>query len=289
MYKMKILKHLLIVAISVVIMSPGIHRAQAQTPCDLSKSFFGGTMRFTPSLTVTPDEPLRIDLSASYEKEPGKPNCTPDNIYFVVAYTGNVGSVRGTQTKEVKVTMQTERNPYSASARVDFPSFRQISGQNVPTGTAGLISVKLSVVDKTLSTGPENLIGQSSVDISAISSSGSGSNTGNNINPPNNSTPTNPNSSNTGSADVGKTFYNPINIDSIPEFIVRVINILLLLTGMLAVLFIIIGGLRYITSSGNPQAVTGAKNTVIYAILGLAFAVLSYAIVNVLTNVLINK
>ncbi len=97
------------------------------------------------------------------------------------------------------------------------------------------------------------------------------------------------NTAGSSSPDLGKTFYNPINIESIPEFIVRIINILLILTGMLAVLFIIIGGLRYITSAGNPQNATGAKNTILYAIFGLAFAVLSYAIVNVITNVLINK
>ncbi len=94
---------------------------------------------------------------------------------------------------------------------------------------------------------------------------------------------------NNGTADVGKTFYNPIDVDNIPAFIVKIIKILLFLSGMLAVLFVIIGGLRYIASQGNSTAMTTAKNTVVYALVGLALAILSYAIVNLITNVLINR
>ena len=43
---------------------------------------------------------------------------------------------------------------------------------------------------------------------------------------------------------------------------------------------LIIGGFRYVFSQGNEKAVTGAKDTILYAIIGLVIAILSYAIVN---------
>ena len=40
------------------------------------------------------------------------------------------------------------------------------------------------------------------------------------------------------------------------------------------------GGFKYITSAGDASAVTAAKNTILYAVIGIIVAVLSYAIVN---------
>ena len=59
-----------------------------------------------------------------------------------------------------------------------------------------------------------------------------------------------------------------------------VINILLFITGMVAVLFIVIGGLRYVTSNGDQNATSSAKNTILYAVIGLVVAIMAYAIVN---------
>lgn len=93
-----------------------------------------------------------------------------------------------------------------------------------------------------------------------------------------------------GSSNNSGEFYNPLGgVNTIPALIVKATKIILALTGMLAVLFIIIGGLRYITSGGSPEAVKSAKNTVTYAIIGLVIAVMAFAIVNVVTNLLINK
>lgn len=49
--------------------------------------------------------------------------------------------------------------------------------------------------------------------------------------------------------------------------------------GALSLLFITIGGLRYVISQGDPQATTKAKNTIIYALVGLAIAITAQAIV----------
>lgn len=59
-----------------------------------------------------------------------------------------------------------------------------------------------------------------------------------------------------------------------------VINVLLFIIGAISVIMLIVGGIRYTTSAGNSTAVTGAKNTIMYAIIGLIIAFLAYAIVN---------
>ena len=59
-----------------------------------------------------------------------------------------------------------------------------------------------------------------------------------------------------------------------------IVNLLIFSIGMVAVIMLIIGGFRYVFSQGNEKAVTGAKDTILYAIIGLVIAILSYAIVN---------
>lgn len=57
-------------------------------------------------------------------------------------------------------------------------------------------------------------------------------------------------------------------------------NVLLFIIGALAVIMIIIGGLRYVISAGNSTQVTAAKNTILYAVVGLIVAILGFAVVN---------
>ena len=42
----------------------------------------------------------------------------------------------------------------------------------------------------------------------------------------------------------------------------------------------IIGGIRYVISNGDSSQITSAKNTIMYAVIGLVVALLAYAIVN---------
>lgn len=56
-------------------------------------------------------------------------------------------------------------------------------------------------------------------------------------------------------------------------------NTLIFLVGAVAVLFLIIGGLRYVISNGDPKAVEAAKNTILYSIIGIVVAILSFAAV----------
>lgn len=63
-------------------------------------------------------------------------------------------------------------------------------------------------------------------------------------------------------------------------------NILIFITGAISVLMIIIGGLRYVLSGGDQGTLTSAKNTILYAIVGIVVSVAAFAIVNfVLKNV----
>ncbi len=60
----------------------------------------------------------------------------------------------------------------------------------------------------------------------------------------------------------------------------NIINIFSLIVGAIAVIMIIVGGFRYVISSGNDQAVSGAKNTIIFALVGLVIVALAQFIVH---------
>jgi hypothetical protein len=55
---------------------------------------------------------------------------------------------------------------------------------------------------------------------------------------------------------------------------------LLIVIGAIAVIMIVIGGLRYILSQGDENGLRGAKDTIIYSVVGLVVALLAYAIVS---------
>lgn len=57
-------------------------------------------------------------------------------------------------------------------------------------------------------------------------------------------------------------------------------NTVLYIVGVVAVIMLIIGGVKYVVSGGDAKKVTDAKNTVLYAIIGLIIAFLAFAIVN---------
>lgn len=57
-------------------------------------------------------------------------------------------------------------------------------------------------------------------------------------------------------------------------------NVLLFIIGAISVIMLIIGGIRYVVSGGDSSAVTAAKNTILYAVVGIVVAILAYALVN---------
>ncbi len=67
---------------------------------------------------------------------------------------------------------------------------------------------------------------------------------------------------------------------SLNDIAALVINIFSWVVGVIAVLFAIIAGFKYITSGGDPSAIKSAKDTLLYVIIGLIIVALSQVIVN---------
>jgi len=64
----------------------------------------------------------------------------------------------------------------------------------------------------------------------------------------------------------------------------NIINLLSVAVGIAAVIMLIIGGFRYVTSAGNQETVKAAKNTILYALIGLVIVALAQLIVNFVLN-----
>ena len=76
---------------------------------------------------------------------------------------------------------------------------------------------------------------------------------------------------------------NDLGLPEVPADTPRlqiIANIAFLAVGVLSVIFVIIGGYQYILSSGDPQQTARAKETILYAIIGLVIAVSAATIVN---------
>ncbi len=71
---------------------------------------------------------------------------------------------------------------------------------------------------------------------------------------------------------------------SIDNILKLVINIFSIVVGVISVIMIIIGGLKYIMSGGNDANLVGAKNTILYAVIGLVIVALAQIIVKFVLN-----
>lgn len=71
---------------------------------------------------------------------------------------------------------------------------------------------------------------------------------------------------------------------SVSQIILTVINIILALSGLIAVLVLIIGGFRYVTSFGNEDAVKNGKSMILNALIGIVIIILAFVIVRVVQN-----
>ncbi len=68
--------------------------------------------------------------------------------------------------------------------------------------------------------------------------------------------------------------------DDANKLIGTLVNTLLFVVGTLSVIMIIVGGILYVISSGDAGKVAKAKNTIVYAIVGLVVAFVAFALVN---------
>lgn len=68
--------------------------------------------------------------------------------------------------------------------------------------------------------------------------------------------------------------------DNFASTITGILNAIIGIAGLVAVIFIIVGGINYMTSAGDTAKLQKGKNTIIYALIGLVICALSFAIVN---------
>lgn len=78
------------------------------------------------------------------------------------------------------------------------------------------------------------------------------------------------------------------NVVQVQTFIKSVIGVISLIAGGLAALFIIIGGIHYITSSGNPERLDKAKHTLLYASIGLVIVFGAFVFVSIVSDLATN-
>jgi len=90
-----------------------------------------------------------------------------------------------------------------------------------------------------------------------------------------------------GGADAAKGDGQQENLFGDGGIFKTIVNIALYIIGAISVMMLIYGGIRYTVSAGDSKAVTDAKNTIMYAIIGVVIAILAYAIVNFVLESLI--
>lgn len=71
---------------------------------------------------------------------------------------------------------------------------------------------------------------------------------------------------------------------AISNVLLAVVNILSVIIGIVAVIMILVGGFRFITSGGESSKVAGAKNAIIYAVIGIVIVALAQIIVRFVIN-----
>ena len=77
--------------------------------------------------------------------------------------------------------------------------------------------------------------------------------------------------------------------NSLMPTINTIINVIMGILGLVAVLVIILGGVQYVTSTGDAAKVKKAKDTIMYGIIGLVISLLAFAIVNFVLSAFFTK
>lgn len=73
----------------------------------------------------------------------------------------------------------------------------------------------------------------------------------------------------------------------LPYTVRNILYAIIGVAGLVAVIFVIVGGVSYMTSQGDPGKLQKAKNTILYAVIGLIICALAFAIVSfVIDNII---
>ena len=88
----------------------------------------------------------------------------------------------------------------------------------------------------------------------------------------------------TSKAEMGEAAWKAMGCDgsqkTAENVVTEILKIVIGILGIVAVVFIVIGGVGYMTSAGDPGKVKKGKDTILYGIIGLVICALAYAIVN---------
>ena len=80
---------------------------------------------------------------------------------------------------------------------------------------------------------------------------------------------------------------NPLgNVNSLPDLIGRGVQGFLGISGALALLFVVWGGITWMTSRGNAEKVKSGRDAIVWALFGLVAVFLSYVIISAVLGLL---
>ncbi len=74
-------------------------------------------------------------------------------------------------------------------------------------------------------------------------------------------------------------------LNCVPAVFLNIISALLVFAGLAALVMFILGGFKYMNSAGDPKKLEGARNTLIYGIIGLLIVLFSFLTINVVSQV----
>jgi predicted small integral membrane protein len=75
------------------------------------------------------------------------------------------------------------------------------------------------------------------------------------------------------------------DVAKVQNFIQNIIQVLVTLAGLIAVVFFVVGGISYITSSGHPEKLDRAKQTIMYSGIGLAVAIGAFVLTGIISEI----
>jgi TRAP-type C4-dicarboxylate transport system permease small subunit len=83
---------------------------------------------------------------------------------------------------------------------------------------------------------------------------------------------------------VSPVYAQSADVAKVQTFIQSVIQVLVTLSGLVAAGFIVWGGVGYITSSGNPEALEKSKKTILYSAIGLTLVLGAFVVSNIVSQ-----
>jgi TRAP-type C4-dicarboxylate transport system permease small subunit len=84
---------------------------------------------------------------------------------------------------------------------------------------------------------------------------------------------------------VAPAFAADADVAKVENFIRNIIQVLVTLAGLIAAGFFVMGGIGYITSSGNPEHLDKSKKTLIYSSLGLAITIAAWVLSSIIADI----